>query len=790
MKSKYLRLASIFEYVAAGIYAVITALFYSVSEKIFILFLILGVLSLCLGLYTESLIQKARKNQCNKIEMIVVTVLSTLGVVSLVFMVLALLDKKEEQPLVIDEVVKEPKTKKWYQKTCFIVAVASLAGIVATSVSGHLVETSGGAVVVKDGRLGKAESDAYIAGKPKLASTQTTDFALKDPTVSYSYTCYRPKNASDSNKLPVVFICPGFTRTKATMTQYAVEFSRRGAVAFTIDPGSQGSSTYAGYTTNSDGTKTQNGYASNYSGMGTLLSYVYNNTDEFNFIDRDKIGIIGHSAGGGDSTKLTAELSGATYEESIIKSIFISGYIKNSAINAFSKLRCNAVLSYGKYDEGSYRYQDEIESFEVAAATFIAKCYGNENSSVTANNFEIDHEYGDMANGTYRLVLHEDMNHCFDMYSPKAIKSATNFFRRTLSFNTSIKDGNQTWFGKEISNGLGLAFGFSLTIALLGVVVEFVPFMKSLKVAAAKREEDEKAAAYKYDVKRGEERVDRGIAKRLLFWLPMVLTAIIACLDFIPCARLGMDVFADAEGNIFTTNFPARMMNAVYLWALINGSIGILIWVLTTVGENLVYILMGKKDKVDWSKFKSLGCKPLDLLKSLGLALVLYGVFYGIIQLSYMSLHQDFRFMLISAAPLNKRMFLTCLMYIPGFYIFYFSNSLRVNLGIAREGFKEWQVLLIGALANSLGLVFILVINYWVYFKTGTVFYGAYSATDSSDMWLYVNMVFGLIVMMFILPIFNRLAYKKTGNIYSGALLWCMIFIMMSISASISHLPM
>ena len=27
--------------------------------------------------------------------------------------------------------------------------------------------------------------------------------------------------------------------------------------------------------------------------MGTLLSYVYNNTDEFNFIDRDKIGIIG-----------------------------------------------------------------------------------------------------------------------------------------------------------------------------------------------------------------------------------------------------------------------------------------------------------------------------------------------------------------------------------------------------------------------------------------------------------------------------------------------------------------
>ena len=98
--------------------------------------------------------------------------------------------------------------------------------------------------------------------------------------------------------------------------------------------------------------------------------------------------------------------------------------------------------------------------------------------------------------------------------------------------------------------------------------------------------------------------------------------------------------------------------------------------------------------------------------------------------------------------------------------------------------------MLIGALANSLGLLFILIINYFVYFKTGTVYYGYYSATDTNEMWLYVNMVFGLVVMMFLLPIFNRIAYKKMGNVYSGALLWCMIFIMMSLSASISFIPM
>lgn len=99
-------------------------------------------------------------------------------------------------------------------------------------------------------------------------------------------------------------------------------------------------------------------------------------------------------------------------------------------------------------------------------------------------------------------------------------------------------------------------------------------------------------------------------------------------------------------------------------------------------------------------------------------------------------------------------------------------------------------VLTIGALANSLGLVFILIIHYFVYFKTGTVYYGYYSATDTNEMWLYINMVFPLVVMMFLLPIFNRLVYKKSGNVYFGALLWCMIFVMMSLSASISFIPM
>ena len=813
MKKKYLRVATILEYVSAFIYAFITALFFSVRENIYWLFLVFGLLSLCLGLYTESIINRlAKENKLNKVDrivLIVITVISSIDCLALLFNLLGLLSNSESKTIeVLNENYqeKEKKESKWFKKPCVLVALISLVGIFAFSITASIFESTGGSVVVRDGTITKKESDLYLKDQPLNGTSYTID----DPAVSISYTQYRPVQASSTNQLPVVFVVPGFTRTKATMSQYAIELSRRGAVVFTIDPGSQGATTHGGYqyddvnneyVLDENGKKIQNSYSVARSGMGYLLAYVYNNIDQFDYIDRDSIGLIGHSAGGGDACKLAADFAGTTYETSIVKALYISGYIKTSAANVFYQLRCSAALSYAKYDEGSFRYQDENQAYEVIALRFINEVNSKSTgANGTYSEFIQDFDYGDMDAGTYRIIHHEDINHCFEMYDPLSISNTTSFFRRTLKLDTQLRDSDQVWFGKELSNGISLVFAFMLVIALVSVVVEYVPFMKSLKVAGEERDNYEKEYVKKYSgdpvvrAKEGTEKVNKSFAKRLIFWLPMVLTAIIACLDYIPLARLSMDLFEEAAGNIYTFYYPARMMNAVFLWAVVNGAIGIGIWVLTTLLENLYYFLMtrfkGAPNRVDWSKFAFLKVKPLDLLKSLGLAIALFFVFYGVLQIVNLTTHQDFRFMLISASPLQPRFLMTWLIYLPGFFIFYFSNSIRVNLGISREGFKEWQVLLIGALANSLGLIFILIINYYVYFKTGTVFYGYYSATDTNEMWLYINMVFPLVVMMALLPIFNRLVYKKFGNVYAGALLWCMIFIMMSLSASISFIPM
>ena len=263
--------------------------------------------------------------------------------------------------------------------------------------------------------------------------------------------------------------------------------------------------------------------------------------------------------------------------------------------------------------------------------------------------------------------------------------------------------------------------------------------------------------------------------------------------------RAGIGAALDWAQGVYTYVFPARMVNAILLWAAINGAIGLVLFFATTLLENAYECIYAKakgtQPVYDWNKFrpikmggKNAAAVIVNVLKMLLLAVLLYGVFYFMVQLSYWIFHQDFRFMLISAAPLNARMFITAIEYIPIIFLFYISNSIRVNCSIGREGWSEWKVLLVGALANSVGLAFILLINYVCYFTTGSPYYGYYG--NGTEVWLYVNMVFGLVVMMFILPIFNRLFYKITGNVWLGAIVCCTIFITMTISASVSYIPM
>ena len=759
-KAKLIKASSIVSYVFTALWMVCAAVSFALSGCCYILYAVFAIITLVNGFIMTDIAGKLDNGQLEgpaRKKFIACLVLSVLACPSFIINLVVLIGGKKE--------VKEKKDVPVCKSAAFITMCIALVVIVVAGFCAHCFETVFFKVKVSDFTLTKEMTLSYNNGE-----INGKKFAMNNDT-TYSVTMYVPENATEENPAPTVFVLPGFTRTKATMSQYCIELARRGAVVFCLDPGGQGGTTETSTT--------------GANGVEFLVQYVYNNTDDFKFVDRSRFGAVGHSAGGGNVCTLAADMAGDSFRQSVIKAVYISGYIKVSSANKYINLRSNAALSYAYYDEGAFRYQTDTSSFEVISRRFLNEVGGNLNDY---DSVIYDYGYGNISDGTYRIIHREDINHCFEMYDRTSIANTIDFFNETLSMKSPIKGTDQIWLGKEISNGIALIAGFTFVVALVAVLVK-VPFFSVIK-------DSQKELC---DVPVSEKKAT--VSHKIIFWCSMIVTAVIACLDYIPLANLSIKIFPTGNSSsVYTFVFPARMINAILLWAVINGTIGLVIFFGTTLAEYAFEKIRAKSkgiemEKFDWGKFRAVkisgrskGAVVANTLKALLLSVIMFVSFYLLVWCSYKVFHQDFRFTMVSAAPINARMFVTALEYIPLIFIFYISNSIRVNCSIGREGWKEWKVLLVGALANSIGLAFILLINYVCYFRTGAPFYGYWG--NGTEVWLYINMVFALLFMMFILPIFNRVLYKITGNVWTGALGCCMIFIMMTISASVSYIPM
>lgn len=172
-----------------------------------------------------------------------------------------------------------------------------------------------------------------------------------------------------------------------------------------------------------------------------------------------------------------------------------------------------------------------------------------------------------------------------------------------------------------------------------------------------------------------------------------------------------------------------------------------------------------------------------ELARTLGLALTVFGAYYVLVFASYGIFHTDFRFFFVSAAAsFPIRMLVVALEYLPLFFVFYLANSIRVNSASRFEGQSEWASMLIMGLGNSVGLMAILAIQYGNLAFSTTVFW--------TNEWIYMDLLFGVIPMMFILPYFNRCFFRMTGRVYLGPMVTCLVFIMMMLTSNVCYIPL
>ena len=572
---------------------------------------------------------------------------------------------------------------------------------------------------------------------------------------------FKPVSATVDNKAPAIVVCPGFQRSKETLANYSIELARRGMVVITIDPYNQGASS----SSMEKQSATREGY-----GIVAVVEYIYD-TPNLNYIDKTKIGATGYSAGG-NAALASASIFGKRYADALdnaandterdlaksqskLAAIFIGGYVRSLTDKNLRHLNANVGMDYAFYDEGSYRNANKNADMRNApeALRLVNSIFPKDKR---LSKIEIGKIYGNPTNRTMRVVHNTRDIHPLMTYTSAHVSNLVNFFTTAFDMKPALPASNQIWMIKELFNLLSF-LGALLFIVPCAALLLRVPVFRSLAQPVPR--------ALPMPNRKG----------KIIFWSIFAVSAAIACYLFVPCARATSIFFPTASSSMQTWWFPQSMNNAVLLWAVANGTIGLIVFFLN-------YHLFGKKSGVSPDMW-GIRTNPKELFKTLCLALTVFGAFYSLLFASYAVFHTDFRFYFVAAsADFPAITWLVALEYLPLFFIFYLGNSIRVNSASRFDGQKEWISMLIMGLGNSVGLMAIVALQYTTLAYTGTVFW--------TTEWLYIDMLYGIIPMMFILPYFNRYLFRLSGKVYLGPAVTCLIFIMMLMTDSISYNPL
>ena len=563
------------------------------------------------------------------------------------------------------------------------------------------------------------------------------------------YDLYKPSSASKENKAPFIVVVPGFQRSKEALSNIAIELSRRGNVVALIDPYAQGMSS----SSLSRRAATTEGY-----GMFALIDTV-SKGNLFDFVDTDKMASTGHSMGG------NAAIRGANYfgreairenKKSKLHSVYVSGYVLTLTEKVLEDVRSNVGVSYALYDEGAFR--NELQGWDAGNMKIAPEALRTVNSILDDNQkldvIELEKFYGEIDKNTARVIYNERLLHPFQPYNNIATANQLIYFDKVFNSDVKLNPYDQIWQWKELFTLLSMITSLIMLIPLTRFLLKLNFFSELVK---------EVPKPLPVQNRKG----------KVVFWSIFIIGATVACLTFIPMVDIAKIIFQKASNRELTWFFPQRMNNSVMLWATFNGVFGAILF----FGS---YHLFGRKAGI---KKDSWGIKitNIEIVKTFLLGLLVFLIYYGTLNVIHFIFHVDYRFWFMGVRIFQPQMLLVLAMYFPFFFVFFLSNSLRVNGAMRFENQPEWISRLVAGLANSSGLIMIIVIQYFVFLYTGSVFW--------TTNWLSVNLLFGIVPMMFFLPYFNRVFFEMTGRIYLGPVITCLIFIMILSTNTVVYLP-
>jgi pimeloyl-ACP methyl ester carboxylesterase len=554
-------------------------------------------------------------------------------------------------------------------------AIVGLILILAGGWLAHLTQTAGG-VQIEDIRFKGANG--------------TTMSAL----------LYIPPNATAQTPAPGILAVHGYINSRETQDGFAIEFARRGYVVLALDQ------TGHGY---SDPPAFANGFGGP-DGLAHLRS--------LDIVDKNNIGLEGHSMGG------WTVLAAAATMPNDYKSMVLEGSStgKPFAGEGTASWPRNVALVFAQYEEFSALMWGVDLARDVTQSPKLWALFG------TTGTIEPGKVYGDIAQGTARVLYTPPITHPAEHISRRAIGFSLDWFAKTLQGGTPRPTSDQIWRRKEIGTLIALIGFVALLIGVFDGLLE-APIFSHLRLPAV-----------------ADGSVPAPAASNGSRWtIAFILSAFIPALTYYPAFALA-GTFVPPSAFL-----PQGITNQIMVWAVINGLIAL--------------ALMPFAPK----RARRAGIIGPSIL--IALATVIVG--YAALWLADLAFKIDFRFWIVALKLMSARQFLIFLIYLVPFTAFFVIALHVLHRNFSTMGAGRGALYLTNILALTLGFIVLLGLQYGILWLTGMLFN---PLPDPSFVPLSTIVAIQFVPLLAIAAIIATFTWRRTGSSLPGALI-CGIFV-------------
>lgn len=610
--------------------------------------------------------------------------------------------------------------------------VIALVLILVSMIGASLVQTSGGKVTVKD-----------------LRWETPSGYQM-------SALLFIPENATKKTPAPAIVTSHGWYNNREMQDLNFVELSRRGYVVMAIDMYGHG---------NSDAIP-----AEEWANRGTGMYDAVEQIAALPYVDRDNIGVTGHSNGARAANWSVLEDNKKSKEDQLISSVLLIAndamYTNDSGEPLYYAMRNDEqeyANVYGtrdvgiiaaQYDEFFFRSVTDDGSITPPreyintdyAQSFLnfgvdPKVEGEQRTVDTFYTKEIDGEL------VKRTIHTPNQIHPWNHFSPTVVGNTIDYFEETIGAPNKIDSSKQIWQYKVFFNFLGL-IGFFVFIVSFTKVMLDTSLFQSLKASK------EKVAG----------NVPKGVGK-VWFWGGLIVSTIISGWSYLALYNWSVENLPN-----FLPQLPVFYIG---VWSLVMGLVTLVILFLS-------YKLFNKGQGMDLREtgvvisLKTLG-------KTILLAILVAVAAFSLVFIADYFFKTDFRIWVLAIKAFTPDKLVLALKFLPFFLIFYVANSIAVNCFnyVAKEN-KEWMNTALLAVFNGLSAAIILAIQYTHFFITGDVYF-----TDVSSIvgiWL-----FPIVVIIPLAAIITRKIYRVTNNPYLGGIIYAIIVTVMMVTNTLTQ---